>query len=521
MNNLLTDPLVQIRRKDGNKCLKSLPEIFHELKEDKIAAFPGLQPHQRHAWHAFLAHLAVIAIDASDRTEIPDSTEDWYELVQNLTKLDYPGDEPWHLVVDDLALPAFMQCPIPDCDTKPKEIISTPDDIDILVKSKNHDVKQGIAIRNNCEDWIFALISLQTMSPLSGRKNYGISRMNRGYSSRPCLGLAPADGDIGVHIFSDIRRMLKFRYKLLDDYPEYYQPKNGLALLWLQPWDGIEQLSLRKLDPFYIEICRRVRICSDGCSITAQTRLSEKTRIFAKEAKGNLGDFWTPVQRDENKAFSITKDGFRYNRLAKILFEDEFILPPSMQIEEDTSNRWQLFARGVAGGRCETNGYHECKKIAFTKKTSRAFVLPTQLDQLAEISRRQIAEISEVINALKLAISVYASGGKETAEFTKSDREQASPYVRRFDEFANSLFFSALDDRFSSNDETEANQFRSNFLRNLIDNAKQLLDQALEATPCPSIRRHKARAKSESAFRGYLRRKNGEFADDPDLLKGI
>ena len=192
-----------------------------------------------------------------------------------------------------------------------------------------------------------------------------------------------------------------------------------------------------------------------------------------------------------------------------------------MQIEEDTSNRWRIVARGVAGGRGKTEGYYERKDIAFTRRTSRAFLLPTQLDQLAEISTRQIAEISEVAKALNLAIRVYASGGKETAEFSKSDREQAILYVRKFDEFADSLFFSALDDRFSSRDEKEANKFRSNFLKNLLGNAKQILDQALKTIPCPSTRRHKARVKSESAFRGYLRRKSGEFADEPDLLKGI
>ncbi len=520
MKNLLTDPLIQILWEDGNKYLKSIPEIYHELKEDKIVAFPGLQPHQRHAWHAFLAQLAVIALVTSNRTDIPNTSEDWYNLLRNLTRSDYPDDEPWLLVVEDLALPAFMQCPIPDRDANFKHV-STPDDIDILVKSKNHDLKQGIAIQSNYEDWIFALVSLQTMSGFLGSGNYGISRMNGGFSSRPCLGLAPADGNIGAHIFSDIRRMLKIRERLLDEFAEYYQPEDGFALLWLQPWDGIEQLSLKKLDPFYIEICRRIRVCWDGYKVDARTTSSKNTRIFAKEAKGNLGDFWTPVHSDENKAFSITSAGFRYNLLVRILFEKKFILPASTQIEEGTSNRWRLVARGVAAGQGKTEGYHERKDIVFSKETTHAFVQPTQLDKLSEISKRQIAEIAEVANALKLAISVYASGGKETAEFSKSDREQTWPYIRRFDEFADSLFFSALDDRFSSTDETEVNRFRSNFLENLIESAKQLLDQALKTTPCPSIRRHRAQAKSESAFRGYLRRKNGEFADEPDLLKRI
>ena len=520
MNNLLTDPLIQIRRKDGEKCFRSIPEIYQELKEDNIVSFLGLQPHQRHAWHAFLAQLGVVALTASGQSEIPKTSKNWYQLLSNLTNLDYPNEEPWQLVVDDFELPAFMQCPIPDRDAKLKQI-STPDDIDILVKSKNHDVKQSIAVQNSNEDWIFALISLQTMSGFLGSGNYGISRMNGGFSSRPCLGLMPADGYVGAHIFSDIKRMLIYREKLLDDYSEYYQPENGLALLWVQPWDGAEQLSLRQLDPFFIEICRRIRLCSDDNKITARTMSSKSTRVFAKEANGNLGDFWTPVQIDENKAYSITSAGFRYNQLVRILFEKKYLLPPSMQIEGNTSSKWRFIARGVAGGQGKTEGYHERKDIAFTRETTHALMRSKGRDLLAEISKCQIAEISEVAKALKLAINVYASGGKEAAEFSKSDREKAGPYIRRFDEFADSLFFSYLDDRFNSTDETEAGQFRFNFLQSLIENAKQLLNQALKTSPCLSISQHKARAKSESAFRGYLRRKNGEFADEPDLLKRI
>ncbi len=35
-----------------------------------------------------------------------------------------------------------------------------------------------------------------------------------------CLGLAPADGGLGAHLFHDLCRMLAGRTALLEDYPD-------------------------------------------------------------------------------------------------------------------------------------------------------------------------------------------------------------------------------------------------------------------------------------------------------------
>ena len=81
----------------------------------------------------------------------------------------------------------------------------TPDDLDVLVTSKNHDLKQTMALDCAVEDWIFALVNLQTMAGFLGSGNYGIARMNGGFSARVCLGLAPVDGQMGAHLCNDIR----------------------------------------------------------------------------------------------------------------------------------------------------------------------------------------------------------------------------------------------------------------------------------------------------------------------------
>ena len=61
-------------------------------------------------------------------------------------------------------------------------------DADLLLTSRDHDLKQTVASRASPEDWVFALVSLQTSEGYGGRGNYGIAQMNGGSSSRPMLG---------------------------------------------------------------------------------------------------------------------------------------------------------------------------------------------------------------------------------------------------------------------------------------------------------------------------------------------
>ena len=84
-----------------------------------------------------------------------------------------------------------MQAPVPSDEffeetfNRKGNIINTPDALDILPTAKNHDVKSSRVASPDFDEWIFALISLQTMAGFYGRGNYGIARMNSGHGSRP------------------------------------------------------------------------------------------------------------------------------------------------------------------------------------------------------------------------------------------------------------------------------------------------------------------------------------------------
>ena len=136
----------------------------------------------------FLVQLAALALHRAGARELPRTEEGWACSLRGLTH-EFPEDEPWCLVVDDERKPAFMQPPVPiGVKWTP---VSTPDALDLLITSRNHDLKQAVARQAEAEDWILALVSLQTCEGFGGAKNYGIVRMNGGSSSRSMLGLTP------------------------------------------------------------------------------------------------------------------------------------------------------------------------------------------------------------------------------------------------------------------------------------------------------------------------------------------
>lgn len=519
MHNLLTDPLIRVRLANGHSPAMSLPDVFEAASDDAVSAFPALRPHQRHAWHAFLAQLGTLAVHRAELTALPRVAAEWRSALRNLTAK-FEADEPWHLVVDDPVQPAFMQCPAGDTLSQYRRRVATPDDLDLLVTSKNHDVKQGVARACAPDDWVFALIDLQTMAGFLGAGNYGIARMNGGFSARPCLGLAPANGGFGAHLFHDIQRMLAARDDLLESLPDdYYRSEHGTALLWAEHWDGATSIGLDDLDPYFIEICRRLRLRLEGRAIVARTAGSKKSRVAAKSARGNIGDFWTPVSVDDSKALSVSQVSFRYDRLAKLLFDRRaYYLPRAMTASVTAAKRWRVVARGMAGGQGKTDGYHERNDIIFSPRTVAALGRPSERDDLAAISDALLHEIAEVLQALRLGVAVAASGGKPLNELTKADRLRAAPYARRFDLAIDPRFFGAMERRFVSSGQASEEAARASFVRAIVAIAHALLEEAVESVPCPAIRRHRARARAFSAFHGRLRGPRSAFADQPEIF---
>ncbi|MYB84416.1 MAG: type I-E CRISPR-associated protein Cse1/CasA [Chloroflexi bacterium] len=509
MHNLLTDPLIRFNRSAHGRIEASLPEVYAALMRDDVEAFPALRPHQRHAWHAFLAQLGAIAIHRANLSEPPQVAEEWCRIIRGLTP-DYTDDEPWQLVVDDITKPAFMQ---PHARSKDREqdyksTVATPDELDMLITSKNHDLKSAVAARANFDDWIFALITLQTMEGFSGAGNYGISRMNGGLGSRPAFSLAPFVGGPGAHVRRDIIALLEYLPTLLSEYP---MTDGGEALLWTVPWDGTqaEALLLNQLDPLYIEVCRRIRLRfkADGPLNGVRTS-SRAARIEGKELKGRTGDPWTPANTSrEGLPLTLASGGFTYKRVKEYLIDWE--RPPLLRptrSEQDSSAPMRLVARGMVRGQGKTEGYHE-RSIAVRHQLKMAMLSSGGTQDLGSIAETRIEEVGTVQRILSHAIQVFAARG-DSDKVSPEGRTLARPWLNRLDGLVDARFFEDLQDEFEApNSEREG--VHNRWLMHVVDHARGLLHDAADSLPCPAIHRYKAEVNAVGLFEGRLRGGSG------------
>lgn len=504
MHDVLTDPLIRTSLNDGSEVPLTLPGYLAAAMRDGIADTPGLRPHQRAPWHMVLAQIGAIALNRAGHADPPEEEGAWRDLIAALTP-EFPGNEPWSLVVPDPALPAFLQPPVPPGAPALKPLAGTPDALDMLVTAKNFDVKRATAREAHPDAWLFALVSLQTMEGFLGAGNYGIARMNGGFSSRPFLGLAPARGGFGAHLRRDIAAMLAARGKLLDNH-EHYAEEGGRALIWLTPWSGTASLSLDGLDPFFIEVCRRVRLRMAEGRLIAEGGNSKVARIDAKAMAGKTGDFWAPLDMrgGDPKGYTLDAGGFGYRRLYRLLFatakgERLFDDAPAMRPTAAERNApMHLVARGLVRGQGKTEGFHE--RIVPLKREFSAALFGGARDRVGTHAATQIGEIEAIAKALRFACAVASCGGAEDGP-GKNDYDAAKLFSDRLDHRADMLFFGALQERFTGTPGADAR-----FRRALYETAKSLLDEAMETVPCTARLRPKARVAASRTYRGMIRK---------------
>ena len=232
-------------------------------------------------------------------------------------------------------------------------------------------------------------------------------------------------------------------------------------------------------------------------------------RIDSRAARGDVGDFWTPVGAEDGKALSISATSFRYDRLTALL--TDFGRAPALNVNTTDSQRWRLVARGLAGDRGKTAGYHERTDLTFEAQTVDAWLGRGRSDALRQIANAQMAEVQEVMLALQFGVAVAKSGGQPTEALTEADRQRGYACSRRLEEVVDARFFPAIEARFLGRDDAVAARHRLEFVRGLISTAEDLLTEALDTSPCSAIRRPLARAQAIRAFRGRLRREESVF----------
>ncbi|MEQ9696097.1 hypothetical protein [Shimia sp. SDUM112013] len=499
--NLLTEAVFTPAGQGGNAL--TLPGLMAAMARGEVQGLTRMRPHQRPAWHMFLVQLAALALWTAGREEPPGDETEWAALLRGLTP-DFEGDAPWCLAVTDRTKPAFLQPPDPgELKWSP---VPTPDALDMVITSRNHDLKTRVAMENHPQDWVFALVSLQTMEGFGGAGNYGIARMNGGSSSRPILGLAPAGRDAhsvdeSLWWQRDVHQLLTNRAAGAAVTP---CTVGGTALVWLLDWPAKASLDPVSLDPWFIEICRHIRLWPDRGGYRAERATSKGTRIQAKAFKGVLFEPWGPVHRTENKLLTVGDRDFNYRLLHQLLFGGDWDAPLLARHHADDPDDMVLVAEAFSRGNSKTDGFRS-RLVPVSRKVVRR-VLGTEARNLSE---QQMEDIADVSKALRWGLAMMACGGRDEGP-SKDAYAAAQPAQIAFDRVVDGLFFPALWAQLEVAGGTlsERAAARRGFTDQLKVAARRCFEDALPGVTCPSIYRPRAEARAWRAFEGALRKIN-------------
>jgi len=507
--NLLTDEVFRVVT-SGKTVRISLPGLLQALGEDWVDALGGVQRHQADIFHIFLCYLAGSVLVRSGRTNPHQPAGFWLDGLRGLVGRN--DDCAWELVVEDPTKPAFMQPPARSTSVFEKEYKPdsfTPDALDLLQMAKNHDVKTARAIAADHEAWILSLISLQTASGYSGKKHYGISRMNSGSGSRVCIGWQE-DRRVGKRFLRDVKILLEHRKKLIK--PTYPYIDYGLNCLWLEPWDGATGLSLSNLDPFFIEIARRVRLVRREGRIEVLFATSETTRIIARDLKGNVGDPWTPIDESKSSAFTPFEEGFSPAKLRGLLFQDGFRLFPMQLPGSNECSGW-FCASALFGGQCTTDGFHEAAIRVPARARPILFGGGSAKDRLAELSKKGLEMAGGIQNkCLRPALYALMAGGPDSVDFGKREMKawvgsQAKTFLSAWQPRYFDWLWSTLDT------EDDAAALRP-WLQKLKDLARDVLESAFRSCPSRKGRNYRAISRADNKFFGGLYKNFADYMEE-------
>ncbi|MDR2160612.1 MAG: hypothetical protein LBO77_00480 [Desulfovibrio sp.] len=495
MYNLLADPIITVKLTDGGRSRASLPELFVLLEENRVAGYAHLLPYQRHPWHALCVQLACLALEEADLPAPGESPcllgrhdRDWWAGALRRLTPGYEQDEPWALIVGDIARPAFLQTPVVDGPLADwTKLVKSPDDLDVLVTAKNHGVKQTRMNAPAAEDWLFALVSTQTQGGYDGRGLYGIARMNGGYGTRPGFSLVPGPAP-GGQWARDARVILD---NLDDISPDIFNRRHPRrALLWLDPWDGATSWPLADLHPLFVEICRRFRLEDREGTILASYKATACARLDAKNFNGVVGDPWMPFQSavDGQKSYA---SALTYRNICAMLGTGKYRRPLLLESHPcDPPSGMAAQCRILLRGQGKTEGYQE-----------RVIPIHGSVDLLSKDSTKNTAATMVSLadkaegKVLRPALKIFLQdrSGKDSVGIRE--------WIQALDRAVDEIFFPSLWDMLerqeSGQDGCSAEQPWIDKLRTLT---KKYFAHALSALPCAAAYRLRAEAEAWIAF---------------------
>jgi len=522
--NLLTDPLFRLDTASGRER-RDLPGLLEALGRDEVESLMAALTHQEEAIHVFLSGLAAAVLARDGRDDPVQKDNYWREAIRRLTRADgCEDDSAWTLVVADHTRPAFLQPPrvlprpndkadtVPndkkDTEKAPAYVLKamTPDELDRLPTPKNHAIKGARIEQAEADDWIYALISLQTMSGVYGVGTHGITRMNSGFGSRAVVSV-DTTARLGARWRDHTTRLLGLRQQLLQGVWGY-RP-DGLVCTWIPPWDLKTGLPLSTLDPFFLEICRARRL-EQAQTIYAMASYSRAPRIAAP-VRGVVGDPFSPIRLGDKAAdasvLTVNSAGFTPALLHAMIFEDGYVLTPLQQPNPASeAAEYHFTACVLVGGQCKTGGYHQVRLPIPGASARRLFQPGPARDQLAALSKTAIADSGVMLEeVLKPAVYALLQGGPDRISTGRNtERHWWQQTQIAFTSGWSADYFPWLRRTLDHPDPTAA---RRAWLQALRAHAETALEEAIARYATRAGRRYRAQVKAHKLFTGLLYRK--------------
>lgn len=514
MHDLLSDPLLGARTAAGPARL-SLPELLAALSDGKVEAYEGLRPHQEDPWHVFLVQLAASVQARHPTPTLPKDADYWREGLLDVAE---GISSAWHLFVEDVTQPAFLQHPWRSWEadasdfrvktSRGKTILDPkarrPDELDVLVTSRNHDVKMARVVADDEQAWIHALLLLQTTSGFLGQGNYGIVRMNGGFASRPIVAWARSTHP-SIRFADEVGLLREMREKICRDF-SYCD--RGVVLTWLHPWNrDAHQYQLSDLEPWFVEATRPARLIRDGAGkLVALTATSKERQIEPNSLdNGDVGDPWTPINlRDRKKgqsALTLSRDGFSPQRVTDLIFAQGYRLTPLQAPRAGDGPGWFL-ASCLVRGQGTTEGYHRVE-IPVPERARLSLFNKESRDTLARLAEGLLSDTKAAASALATALAILSEGGPEAPDFGRDAIKKWLETSRaEFSRQWEADFFPVL----WQGADTPHEDIRSAWQQRLANEAQAILDRASMRLPLPSNRYWRATSQANSALRGVLRK---------------
>lgn len=505
MHDLLSDPLIGIRTVAGDSRV-SLPELLARLSGGEPLDYTGLRSHQADPWHVFLVQIAasVMARDSA-HTTLPADVAFWRA---GLIELGGGLESAWQLVVEDVTKPAFMQHPLESNDAlgafKLKAL--TPDELDVLVTAKDHDVKLARMDESDPEAWLFALLTCQTVSGYLGKGNFGSVRMNGGFGSRAIVSLV-SDTMPGPRFVEEVGVLRALRDTAALRSLGFVD--RGGVLTWIQRWSRqAEQWLFQQLEPWFVEAVRPLRLLALHGAIRAVAAASEARQIGAKTLdNGDIGDPWLPINVNDRKkgrsALTVSGSAWSPDLLCRLLFQDGIELTPLQRPRKGMSGTSWLVGSVLVRGQGTTEGFHRFA-LPVPARVRTWLAQKDERDRLGRFAKELIGDAKEVERTLSGALMLLADGGPESIDFQD---ETLKAWSRGALEGHNLGWTERFFPTLWRIAEQAAETVREEWRGELTTRARESLDDAHRRLPLPSSRRYRAQVHARGYLEGSLRKK--------------